>query len=153
MNLDALHYAEDLQVGQVIPFGTYAVTEEEVLAFAESWDPQWFHTDVDAAAAGPYGGLIASGIQTLAIYQRLNVQATQWAAIAGRALRDIRFLRPVRPGDTLTGFVRVADLVPEPDRNRALLTSAGELSNADGKPVLTITVDAYLHLSRAAVSR
>ncbi len=152
VNLDDLRFAEDFHVDQVVEFGTYDVTEAEVLAFAEQWDPQWFHVDVEAAAAGPYGGLIASGLQTLAIYQRLNILAVKWAAIAGRSIRDIHFLRPVRPGDQLTGSLLVEQITPEPERNRALVVTAGQLSNAEGKQVLTLKVDAYLHLSRAAMT-
>lgn len=151
MNLDGLKLAEDLAVGDVVTFGTHEVTDAEILEFARSWDPQWFHLDVDAAAAGPYGGLIASGLHTMAIYHRLYVDSTHWAAIAGRGLPGVRFLRPVRPGDRLTGSLRIVELSPEPDRNRALVRTEGELRNADGKPVLTMSTDAYLHLSRAAL--
>ena len=103
MNLDGLKLAEDLAVGDVVTLGTHEVTDVEILEFARSWDPQWFHLDVDAAAAGPYGGLIASGLHTMAIYQRLYVDSTQWAAIAGRGLPEVRFLRPEFIG-ALTSF-------------------------------------------------
>ncbi len=61
-------YGEDLAVGTVYQLGTHTVSEAEQLDFAAQWDPQDFHTDADAAAAGPFGGLIASGIHTLSIY-------------------------------------------------------------------------------------
>lgn len=63
-------WADDLEAGQVYRFGTHHVTEEELLDFARTWDPQDFHTDKAAAEAGAYGGLIASGLHTMSIYQK-----------------------------------------------------------------------------------
>ncbi|MBP6338836.1 MAG: dehydratase, partial [Vitreoscilla sp.] len=61
--------------GQIIEAGPYTVTEAQILAFAKEWDPQWFHTDPEAAAQGPHGGLIASGWQTCGIAMRLVAEA------------------------------------------------------------------------------
>jgi acyl dehydratase len=85
------------------------LTRAELIAFAERWDPQDFHVDPVAAGAGSFGDVIASGEQTLAIFQRLSVLAAEadWAVIAGTRLLDVRFLRPVRPDSTLSGGVRV----------------------------------------------
>ena len=73
----ALHqrtvFAEDLEIGQVIPLGSYSVTEEEIVEFATQWDPQWFHMDKETAGSGVFGGLIASGLHTLSICQKLVV--------------------------------------------------------------------------------
>ena len=68
-------YAEDLREGQEFPFGSYSMVEDEMLAFARQYDPIPIHTDPAAAAASPFGGLIASGLHTMAIYQRLIVEA------------------------------------------------------------------------------
>ena len=65
----------DFQAGQVIEAGPYALSQDELLSFAREWDPQWFHTDPEAAAQGPHGGLIASGWQTCGIAMRLAVAA------------------------------------------------------------------------------
>ncbi|MGB6244684.1 MaoC/PaaZ C-terminal domain-containing protein, partial [Gordonia sp. (in: high G+C Gram-positive bacteria)] len=129
-----LVYGRDLKVGGVYQLGSHLVSEPDLIAFASDWDPQYFHVDPQAAQSSPYGGLIASGLHTLAIYQRLMVThvSTDWAVIAGRGLDGVRFLRPVRPGDTLTGSATISDLL-EDDRNRTLVSIAADLRNADGK--------------------
>lgn len=93
----------EFRPGQVIEAGPHAVTEEEVLGFARQWDPQWFHTDPEAAAEGVFGGLIASGWHTCAIAMRLVVQAAlhDSESFASPGIDQIRWSRPVRPGDRL----------------------------------------------------
>ncbi|WP_295530435.1 MaoC family dehydratase [uncultured Pseudacidovorax sp.] len=93
----------EFRPGQVIEAGPHAVTEEEVLGFARQWDPQWFHTDPEAAAEGVFGGLIASGWHTCAIAMRLVVQAAlhDSESFASPGIDHIRWSRPVRPGDRL----------------------------------------------------
>ncbi|MDH6282667.1 MaoC/PaaZ C-terminal domain-containing protein [Prescottella agglutinans] len=138
-------YADEIAVGSTYELSTYAVTEDDVVAFAEQWDPQWFHTDAEAATHGPYKGLIACGMHTLAIYQRLSVVDVfeNWHVIAGRRLRDVRFLRPLRPGATVTGRLRVIEL--DRDRpGRALLVVQGELVGDDGKQLLTTVTEVYV---------
>lgn len=94
-----MFYAEDLAVGQRFELGSYTITKEEIVGFAKQYDLVPRYTDKEAAAKGPFGGLIASGFNTLAIYQRLIVEAvwTQVAAIVGRSF-EIRLFRQVRPG-------------------------------------------------------
>ena len=75
-----MRYWEDLRIGEEAEHGSHTITEEEILAFAREYDPQPFHVDPEAAAAGPFGGLIASGWQTAAIYMGLYVR---------NALRDV----------------------------------------------------------------
>ena len=89
--------------GQVIEAGPYALGEEEILAFATRYDPQWFHTDPDAAARGLFGGLIASGWQTCAIAMRLVADAALSGSesFASPGLRYVKWPNPVRPGDAL----------------------------------------------------
>ena len=97
-------YAEDLVVGSVHGLGTYQVTLQEILDFAEKWDPQVFHVDRAAAEAGFFGEIIASGVHTVAIFQRLAVRGAyrHWSVIAGRRV-SAEFPAPVRPGRTLVG--------------------------------------------------
>ncbi|HJG81294.1 MAG TPA: MaoC family dehydratase N-terminal domain-containing protein [Brevibacterium senegalense] len=134
--------AEQIPVGVEVELGSHTVTEEEVLAFGRDWDPQYFHVDEDAARESDFGGLIASGIHTLAVYQRLSVTQvlTGYDIVAGRQLREVRFLRPVRPGDTLTGSMRVERIDPAVN-GRAMGVSSGQLVNQHGKQVLTLDVD------------
>lgn len=89
--------------GQVIEAGPYVLGEEEILAFATRYDPQWFHTDPDAAARGLFGGLIASGWQTCAIAMRLVADAALAGSesFASPGLRYVKWPNPVRPGDAL----------------------------------------------------
>ncbi len=150
MSEDDRLWADDLEAGQVFRFGTHHVTEDELLDFARTWDPQDFHTDKAAAEAGVYGGLIASGLHTMSIYQKLAVTGVlyRWKVIAGKRLADVVFLRPVRPGDTLTGSMTITS-VEFDDRARALVTSSSELLNDTGKPVMRTVVEAYVHARSA----
>jgi acyl dehydratase len=140
-------YAEDLTPGRVLELGSYTMTESEIVDFASHWDPQFFHTDPERARReGRLGGLIASGLHTLAVFQRLSILARTecWHVIGGAGLDDVAFLSPVRPGDVLSGRSVVADLVLQPERQRGLVTLAGGLTNQDGTSVLRLTMSAYL---------
>lgn len=140
-----LAFGVDITSGSTYELGSYTLAEAELIGFAAAWDPQIFHTDEAVAAAGAYGGLIASGVQTIAIYQRLAVLAVfrHWSVIAGRGMREVRFLRPVRPGDTLTGAMKI-DTVHFDSRGRALVATSGELVNQSGAPVLRLELDVYV---------
>ncbi len=96
-------YFEDIAVGDTDEFGTYDVTEAEILEFAGKYDPQPFHTDPEAAAETIYGGLVASGWHTCAMTMRLLVDGhfDDSAAMGARGVEELRFPRPVRPGDSL----------------------------------------------------
>lgn len=130
-------FADDLAVGDRVELGRYEVERDDVLGFAGRWDDQWFHTDEAAAARGHFGGVIASGIHTLAILQRLTVEAVyrEWAVLAGRSLDNVRFLEAVRPGDTLTGSIEIAEITLGETRGRVTMRS--ELVNQHATPVLS----------------
>lgn len=100
----------DFHAGQVIEAGPYVLTEAELVQFARAYDPQWFHTDAEAAAESPFGGLIASGWQTCAIAMRLVVDAVLAGSesFASPGLEQVRWPNPVRPGDALR---LVADVI------------------------------------------
>lgn len=141
---DETLFADDLEVGDVHVLGSHLVTREEVVEFATDWDPQFFHVDAAAAERGVFDGLIASGIHTMAVFQRLSV-AGFWgrtATLAARGIREVRFVRPVRPGTEVTGRLTVEDIGPR-DETRSLVTVSGVLEEASG-PVLTMTLDVYL---------
>lgn len=105
-------YFEDFQLGKKLVLGSYEFTEKNILAFARVYDPQPFHIDKDAAARSPYGGIIASGWHTAAVWMKLMHEHRRAALAAGAektqanyvspGVRDIRWLRPVRPGTILT---------------------------------------------------
>lgn len=145
-----LVYGDDLALGQVLDLGSHTVDEGEIVDFASQWDPLAIHTDAQVAAGGPFQGLIASGIHTLAILQRLAVTShySRWAIVAGREIRSMRMLRPVRTGDTLAG-----SLVPvsrsEPARGRVDVLFEAHLVNQDGGDVLSLQIEIVM-LARPA---
>jgi acyl dehydratase len=110
-------YFEDLSVGDTDAFGAYEVTAEEIIDFAEQYDPQQFHTDPDAAADSLFGGLVASGWHTAAMTMRElvdNVLADS-AAKGAIGVDSLRWHRPVRPGDTLTVDTEITEKAPWDD--------------------------------------
>ena len=140
-------YAEDLAVGQRFQLGTYTLGEAELLEFARKYDPVPIHCDPEAAAAGPFGGLIASGFNTIAIYQRLVVEAvwSKVAAIVGRSL-EIRFSGPVRPGASITGQSEVQKITIRPERRDGILILKTELTDDQARPVLVLTLDTLVRM-------
>ncbi|MBN8282474.1 MaoC family dehydratase [Zoogloea sp.] len=119
-------YLDDLIVGDRFTSGGMTLTEAEIIDFAFRYDPQPFHLDVNAAAESPYGGLIASGFQSIAICFRLFIQTGIFSqsSIGSPGLDELRWLAPVRPGDTLRSIVEVLEVRPsssKPDRGIARL--------------------------------
>jgi acyl dehydratase len=99
-----MKYFEDVQVGDVMRFGRYEVTREEIVEYARQFDPQPFHLDEEAAKASMFGGLIASGWHTGAMFIRMVVEhMTPVHATSGAmGFDDLKWIRPVRPGDVLS---------------------------------------------------
>lgn len=95
---------EEFKVGESADMGSHRFTQDEIIAFARQFDPQPFHTDPQAAAASAFGGLIASGWHTCAIGMRLMVEhyISRTVSFGSPGVEEIRWLRPVRPGDTLS---------------------------------------------------
>ncbi|HUF86918.1 MAG TPA: MaoC family dehydratase [Thermohalobaculum sp.] len=130
-------YFDDLPVGFTFETAAQTLTEAEILDFARQWDPQYFHTDPERAKDSPYGGLIASGFHTLLIAFGLIHGAGVWneASMGSPGIDHLRWVRPVRPGDTLSAKVEVTSSTPSasrPDRGRtgfrhAVFNQRGEL--------------------------
>jgi acyl dehydratase len=119
-----LHF-EDFEVGRVFELGTYEVTEEEVLSFARAYDPQPFHVDPVAAARSPFGGLVASGWHSAAIFMRLYVDEvlSRATSMGSPGVEELRWLVPVRPGDTVRGRATILETSPSsvrPDRGTVI---------------------------------
>jgi len=114
----AMMYWEDFEVGSVREFGALAVTREAVLAFAREFDPQRFHLDDDAAAGSPFGRLAASGWHTAAMAMRMMCDAylLDSASLGSPGVDNLRWLKPVYPGDTLS--VRLEVLEARPMKSR-----------------------------------
>ena len=135
-------YFEDFAVGQVVELGSRTVTEEEIVAFAREFDPQPFHVDPEAARESVFGGLIASGWHTGAVWMRLYVDSLLGgtASMGSPGIEELRWLAPVRPGDTLTGRLTVLETTPSAKRpDRGTVRIRGELENQDGVVVLRMT--------------
>ncbi len=144
--------AENLPIGVPFDLGIYQVTHDEIVSFARHWDPLPIHVDDKAAAEGQFGEVIASGIHTLAIFQRLAALGPyrDWDVVAGRAIRDVQLTSPVRPGMSLRGSVTVVGIELS-HRSRALVTQHGALTDAaDGTPILSLVIEAYVRRRRPA---
>lgn len=140
---------EDFVPGQVYDLGSRTLTEAEIVAFAREWDPQSFHVDPDAAASSNFGGLIASGWQTASLWMRLYVDAVlaRAASMGSPGVEELRWLAPVRPGDTLAGSMTVLEATPSArNPGRGSVRQRAELVNQDGVTVLTML--AFGHFAR-----
>ena len=118
MPTDVPRYWEDYEIGKKYPLGSTSFTEQEIVEFARLYDPQNFHVDAEAARASMFGGLIASGWHVAAKLMRLFVDnyIDTRTALGSPGLDEVRWLKPVRPGDTLTAWVECASKVPSKSR-------------------------------------
>jgi acyl dehydratase len=135
-------YLEDFVVGQHITTGQFNVTRDLVRSFAELYDPQPMHLDDEAAKSSMFGELIGSGWQTLAITMRLLVDAKLLGGtpIVGAEFKELRFHRPMKPGDTLSAVAEVLAVKPSRSRpERGFLDFLVTTSNQEGAGVLTQT--------------
>jgi acyl dehydratase len=137
--LGPVRHAADLQVGDVFELGEHTLSEDDIVSFAERWDPLDFHIDPALARASPLGVLCASGVQTQAVMQRLAARGLHRnvAVVAGRGMLGMRLSQPVLPGMTLTGRAEITDVRPRPG-GRAIVTTRHTLTH-QGTPVLELT--------------
>ena len=136
-----MKYFEDVRVGDTAVLGSHTMTEEEILRFGRTYDPQPFHTDPDAAARSLFGGLIASGWYTCAVMMRLSVDALRREGLAGMGSPGIdscRWHKPVRPGDTLTLTREIVETWPSRSKPMGFVRSRAQMTNQAGETVLTV---------------
>ena len=136
-------YFEDLEIGRETEFGRYEVTREEVLEFARKYDPQPFHLSDEAAAKTHFGRLAASGwhtcAMTMAVIARRVVDEKQ-AGLGSPGVDELRWLKPVYPGDTLTVRGRILDKTPSRSRpDLGSFRTQTTVTNQDGVAVLRFT--------------
>jgi len=135
-------YLDDFTEGSIFETEGKTVSEAEILEFAFKYDPQSFHMDVEAAKEGPFGGLIASGIQTMAIGLRLLLQAQVFApgaSMGSPGMDELRWLKPVRPGDTLRMRGEVLEVKPSRSKpGRGLLRYRMTIFNQHGEDVMSM---------------
>lgn len=133
-------YFEDFEPGQRFTTASQTVSESEIIAFASQWDKQSFHLDPVAAEASIYGGLIASGFQTLLISFNLVVEAAIWtqSSQGSPGMENVRWRAPVRPGNTLTVTFEVVSTRPSGSRrDRGYVVWDHVTMNEDGVEVLS----------------
>ena len=140
-------FLDDLAPGQRFTSPGLTLTEAKIIDFAWRYDPQPFHLDANAAASSPYGGLIASGFQSLAVCFRLFIQSGILAesSMGSPGIDELRWLAPVRPGDTLHSEIEVLEVRPsnsKPDRGIARLKY--QAVNQRGEAVLGFIVNHLL---------
>ena len=132
---------EDFEPGQVYELGSTTVTEEEIVDFARRFDPQPFHLDAEAAKDSDFGGLIASGWHTGAMWMRLYVDSLLGGGSGqgSSGIEELRWLAPVRPGDTLSGRLTVLETTPsERHPDRGTIRIRGDMVNQDGVTVMSM---------------
>jgi len=134
----APRYAEDYQPGEVFDLGFYDMTREEILEFATRWDPQPFHIDDEAARSTRYGGIIASGWHTGLTMLKLMMRGFICAetSIGSPGQDEMRFLKPVRPGDRLHGRVEVNGVrLSRSQPDMGFVSNTATLTNQKGELV------------------
>ncbi|HET7334132.1 MAG TPA: MaoC family dehydratase [Rhizomicrobium sp.] len=140
---------EDIEIGARREIGSYTFTEDEIIAFAQKYDPQVFHLDPVAAKDSMFGGLVASGWHTAAIWMKLmidsrkdNTAKTNDASRAGVSpgFENMRWMKPVRPGMTITYTSKVTEKVDLKSRPElGLVKSLNEARDESGDVVMRFT--------------
>ena len=134
-------YWEDFSPGRAFEHGPRRITREEIVAFAGRYDPQPFHLDDAAARDSIYGGLIASGWMTCGVLMRMLVDhvISPVASMGSPGVDELRWLRPVRPGDRLRARVTVLETRRSRSRpDRGIVRLHQEALNQDGEVVLSM---------------
>ena len=133
-------YFEDYEVGATYELGSVTVTEPEIIDFARQFDPQAMHIDPEAAAKGPTGGLIASGWHTIALTMRMYADHyLPENGLPAPGVDEVRWLRPVRPGDTLRMRVTIQEArISQSKPDRGVIRPYSEVLNQHDAVVLTM---------------
>lgn len=137
----APRYWDDYEVGQKFALGSTSFTADEIVDFGRRYDPQSFHVDADAARQSLFGGLIASGWHVTAKLMRLFVDnyVDQRTALGSPGVDEVRWLKPVRPGDTLNAWVVCAGKVPSKSRpEMGIIHEQWQATNQKGELVMTL---------------
>jgi acyl dehydratase len=136
-----MRYYEDFAEGQVYELGEAILSETEILEFARKFDPQPFHVDPEAAKRSMYGGLIASGWHTGSLYMSLMVRGLlrDSSSLGSAGIEELRWLKPVRPGDKLRARLTVTSVRPSSKRaDRGTVFTLGEMFNQAGERVFFV---------------
>lgn len=134
-------YFEDFEIGKTIDVGSRSVSEAEIMEFATQFDPQPFHVDKSAADKSIYGGIIASGWHTCSIMMRLMVDGflREAASMGSPGVDEIRWIKPVRAGDTLTVTTTALEKRPSESKpDRGVVVTMWQAKNQHGELVATV---------------
>jgi acyl dehydratase len=133
-------YFEDVQVGETMRFGRYQVTREEIAEYARQFDPQPFHLDEEAARQSIFGGLIASGWHTGAMFIRMVCEGMvpSHATAGAKGFDDLRWLKPVRPGDVLSVESEVREKIEGRRPDVGTVKVESRISNQRGEVVMSL---------------
>ena len=135
-------YLEDLELGERYVSEPVTLTQQDIVDFARAYDPQAMHVDPEQAASGPFKGLIASGWHVAALAMRLSVESHMFGGtpIIGAGVDELRWLQPVRPGDTLTLERTLIGIEPpKHQKGRGTIKSLMVMRNQAGDVVLQMT--------------
>jgi acyl dehydratase len=135
------YYWEDFKVGDTAPIGERVVDKDEVIAFAKTYDPQPFHIDEEAAKQSMFGGLIASGWHTVGMVMRMTVDSylRDSASLGSPGVDNVRWLKPVRPGDTIRATRKVLETRASKSRpDMGIVTTRWDVFNQDDELVMTM---------------
>lgn len=138
---------DDYEVGEVFEFGDRLVTAEEIIEFAQRYDPQPFHVDAEAAAGSSFRGLVASGWMTASLLMREMCDhfISPRSAMGSPGFEELRWPKPVRPGDRLRVRVTVAGTRPSRSKpDRGVITLRQEVFNQAGELVMSLSGNAMV---------
>jgi acyl dehydratase len=137
--LNVIEWFDDLKVGMKFKSDAVTVSREDILRFAREFDPQPFHLDDEAAKKTVFGGLAASGWHTAAICMRLATTCRPFGPhpLLGAGVDDLRWMKPVRPGDTLHLVGEVVELIPSKSKPQGIVRVKWTAFNQHGEPVYT----------------
>jgi acyl dehydratase len=132
------YYWEDFVPGETVEMGSYTMREDEIIRFATQFDPQPFHVNPERAKDSIFGGLIASGWHTCGIAMRLMCDAylNDSSSLGSPGLEEIRWLKPVRPDDTLRATRTVEETRPTSKPDRGLVLTRWDMYNQKGEHVM-----------------
>lgn len=143
--MEEIVYFEDIAIGDSFDFGPLTVSREETIAFAAQFDPQPFHLSDEAAATTHFGTISGSGWHTTALFMKMFVAemqkqpGRQAASLGAMGVDELRWLRPLRPGDTLRGKSEVIGKKASQSRpEMGIVRSKVTILNQDDQPVLTM---------------
>jgi acyl dehydratase len=146
-------YLEDFVEGDIHEFGPITITENDIIEFGKQFDPQVFHTDPDKAKETVYGGLIASGWHTCSLLMRLFVEhyLPGRASLGSPGVDELRWLKPVRPGDRLRLCITVRKVKPSSSKpDRGVLFSFCEMVKQENEVVATmLALNLIMYRNRA----